>query len=283
MRRERADGGADRRREAERSLVARRRGFNFGDLLIGNIARIEVLRGAQSVLWGSQAIGGVVNPITRQPTEDLQVNARAEGGSFGTGQGFANISGKSGPVSANLGAGYYRTDGVSAFDGGAEKDGYRNAGANGSVSVALTDSFSVDLRGFYSDSRNDLDGFPPPDFTFGDTREWSRTEAADRLCRREPRFARRQAAQPGWLCLIRALVAAMSIQTACRRTFRSSGRNERVEYQGVLDLSDAVQGTFGAEREVTRFASSSFGGPADKGRSRLFSVYGQLVVTPIRA
>ena len=41
-------------------------GFNFGTLLIGNIARIEVLRGAQSVLWGNQAIGGVVNLITRQ-------------------------------------------------------------------------------------------------------------------------------------------------------------------------------------------------------------------------
>ncbi|MFX7858071.1 TonB-dependent receptor plug domain-containing protein, partial [Acinetobacter baumannii] len=36
-------------------------GFDFGPLLVGNIARVEVLRGAQSVLWGSQAIGGVVN------------------------------------------------------------------------------------------------------------------------------------------------------------------------------------------------------------------------------
>ncbi|RZM06580.1 MAG: TonB-dependent receptor, partial [Sphingomonas sp.] len=55
-------------------------GFDFGNLLIGNVARIEVLRGAQSVLWGSQAIGGVVNVITRQPTEQLAINARAEGG-----------------------------------------------------------------------------------------------------------------------------------------------------------------------------------------------------------
>ena len=78
-------------------------GFNFGNLLIGNIARIEVLRGAQSVLWGSQAIGGVVNLITRQPTEQLAVNARAEGGWHDTGQAFANVSGKVGPVSASLG------------------------------------------------------------------------------------------------------------------------------------------------------------------------------------
>ena len=46
-------------------------GFNFGNLLVGNIDRIEVLRGSQSVLWGSQAIGGVINMITRPPTETL--------------------------------------------------------------------------------------------------------------------------------------------------------------------------------------------------------------------
>lgn len=53
-------------------------GFNFGNLLTGNIERIEVLRGSQSVLWGSQAIAGVVNMVTRQPSEELQVIARGE-------------------------------------------------------------------------------------------------------------------------------------------------------------------------------------------------------------
>src|SRR3546814_905851 len=55
-------------------------GFNFGDLLTGNIERIEIVRGSQSVLWGSQAIGGVINMITREPTEKLSFNARAEYG-----------------------------------------------------------------------------------------------------------------------------------------------------------------------------------------------------------
>src|SRR6185295_2373488 len=55
-------------------------GFNFGNLLVGNIARIEVLRGSQSVLWGSQAIGGVVSLTTTEPTEELSANARAEYG-----------------------------------------------------------------------------------------------------------------------------------------------------------------------------------------------------------
>ncbi|WP_248785660.1 TonB-dependent receptor, partial [Escherichia coli] len=90
-------------------------GFNFGNLLIGNIERIEVLRGPSSVLWGSQAIGGVVNLITVEPTKALQVNARGEYGYRNTGQIVGNIAGKTGPLNASAGGGWFRTDGISAF------------------------------------------------------------------------------------------------------------------------------------------------------------------------
>ena len=148
-------------------------GFNFGSLLIGNITRIEVLRGAQSVLWGSQAIGGVVNLITRQPTEQLSVNARAEGGWHETGQAFANVSGKVGPVAASLGGGYYTTDGISAFAPGTERDGYRNYAANGSLGIDLASNVSVDLRGFYSNGRTDIDGFGRDSLEYGDAEQWT--------------------------------------------------------------------------------------------------------------
>jgi vitamin B12 transporter len=103
--------------------------FDFSTLLVDNIDRIEVLRGTASVLWGSQAIGGVVNMITRQPTDRLAFTAHVEGGSFGTAQAVANVSDKVGPLSFSVGGGYFRTDGISAFDarlGGREPDGYRN-------------------------------------------------------------------------------------------------------------------------------------------------------------
>ena len=91
-------------------------GFNFGNLLTGNISRIEVVRGSQSVLWGSQAIGGVVNIITREPTKDLTVNANSEYGWRDTGHAVANASGQFGPVSASVGAGYHRSDSFSTFN-----------------------------------------------------------------------------------------------------------------------------------------------------------------------
>ena len=256
-------------------------GFNFGSLLIGNIARIEVLRGAQSVLWGSQAIGGVVNLITRQPTEQLSVNARAEGGWHETGQAFANVSGKSGPVSASFGGGYYTTEGISAYAPGTERDGFRNYSANGSVGIDLASTVSVDLRGFYTNGRTDIDGFPPPRFTFGDTREYGDSEqwigyaglnAAlfDGRLRNRFGYAHTDSDRRN-----------IDPDGSPTETFRGIGRNDRLEYQGTVDLTSAVFATFGAEREVSRFSTSSYGGPVTRGRARIFSVYGQLAVTPI--
>lgn len=256
-------------------------GFNFGNLLVGNIARIEVLRGAQSVLWGSQAIGGVVNLITRQPTDDLSINVRGEGGSFGTGQGFANVSGKAGPVSASIGGGFLTTDGISAFAGGREPDGYRQYGANGSVAVALAEGLSVDVRGFYANGRTEIDGFPAPTYAFGDTREFGDAEqwtgyAGLNAALFDGRFRNR--------------IGYAHTQSDRRNidpdgfvteTFRGRGRNDRFDYQGSFDLTDAVFATFGIEREVSRFTTSSYGGPVGTARARLMGVYGQLAVTPI--
>lgn len=256
-------------------------GYNFANLLVGDASRIEVLRGPQSTLWGSQAIGGVVNLITRQPTEELAINARAEGGSFGTGQAFANVSGKSGAVSASLGGGFFTTDGISAYAPGREKDGYRNYGANGSVAVALADNVSVDVRGFYSNGRTEIDGFPAPTFSFGDTREVGNAEqwtgyTGLNAALFDGRFRNR---------IGYAHTSSNRTNTdpdgTPTETFRGKGRNDRIDYQGSFDVTDAVFATFGVEREVSRFTTASFGGPATTGRARLFGVYGQLAVTPI--
>lgn len=256
-------------------------GFNFGSLLIGNIARIEVLRGAQSVLWGSQAIGGVVNLITRQPTEQLSVNARAEGGWHETGQAFANVSGKAGPVSASLGGGYYTTDGISSFADGTERDGFRNYAANGSVGIALAQAVSIDLRGFYSNGRTDFDGFPAPRYVFGDTREYGESEqwigyAGLNAALFDGRFRNRFG-----YAHTDSDRRNVDPDGTPAETFRAIGRNDRLEYQGTFDIDRAVFATFGAEREVSRFSTSSYGGPVTRGRARIFSVYGQVAVTPI--
>ncbi len=259
-------------------------GFNFGNLLIGNIERIEVLRGPSSVLWGSQAIGGVVNMITRQPTEDLRVNLRGEYGYRDTGQLVGNLSGKAGPLSASIGAGYFRTDGISAFSearGGVEKDGYENYGANGNVNLALSDWLSVDARGWYSEGRVNIDGFPPPSFAFGDVNEESRTrEIVGYTGVNAALFDGRFRNRLGY-AYTDTRRRSIALDGPASETFAGHGRNERIEYQGIFDIAEGWQLTGGLERETSRFSSSSFGAVPSIGRARIDSVYAQIMASPI--
>ena len=259
-------------------------GFNFGNLLTGNIARIEVLRGSQSVIWGSQAIGGVVNLITRAPTDELEVNARAEAGWRDTYQAVANVSGRSGPVAGSVGGGYFTTDGLSTFSerrGGRERDGYENVAANGKLLVDVMRGIGIDLRAYYSRGHSDIDGFPAPTFDFGDTRERARTEEFVGYTGLNAAFLDGRLKNRLAFTYTDTDRVNRDPASTPAETFRGRGKNERYEYQGVLNLTKGVEAVFGAEREISRFTTSSFGGTPRSAHVRLDSVYGQLSVTPV--
>jgi vitamin B12 transporter len=259
-------------------------GFNFGNLLVGNIARLEVLRGSQSVLWGSQAIGGVVNVTTTEPTDTLSANVRAEYGWHDTRELVGNVSQKFGRLSASVGAGEFRTDGISAFDesrGGRERDGYRNFGANAKFNLELTDDVSIDLRGWYSNGKADIDGFPAPTFSLGDTREYARTRemigyTALNVALLDGRFHNRIAA-----AYTDTKRRNIDPEAALTETFAAKGENTRFEYQGILDITDAVRTTFGLESERSRFDSTSPPSQTTRGDARINSGYAELVAKPL--
>jgi vitamin B12 transporter len=73
-------------------------GYNFANLLVGDIERIEVLRGPQSTLWGSQAIGGVVNIVTALPTRPLEGSFDVEADRADGQRARIGVGGKTGPV-----------------------------------------------------------------------------------------------------------------------------------------------------------------------------------------
>jgi len=258
-------------------------GFDFGPLLTGNISHIEVVRGSQSVLYGNEAIGGVVNLLTREPTEELGVFARAEYGGRDTAELVGNVSGRFGPVAASFGGTYFTTDGISTFNeelGGTEADGFESLGFNGKVDVALADNVSLDLRGFYADGETDIDGFAPPTFAFGDTNEVSNREdfvgyAGLNAAFLDGRFRNR-------LGFAYTNIDRQNVDLDTDFvTFEGTGENRRYEYQGVFDATDGVQAVFGAEREESEFSSSSFGAPPTTADVSLNSFYGQLNVIPI--
>ena len=153
-------------------------GYDFSSLITGDIERIEVLRGTQSTLYGSDAIGGVVNIITADATKPLQGEAQAEGGSYGTAYVSGGLSGKEGRIDWRLAAYYDATKGVSAFDkafGGSEPDSYHTQGYTARFRLDLTSDLQFDERAYYTRSRADFDGDQPPRFILADDGEYGTT------------------------------------------------------------------------------------------------------------
>ncbi len=134
-------------------------------LITADISRIEVLRGNQSSLYGSDAIGGVVNIITKRATEEgIAVNSELEVGSYGTVNAGTSVLGKSGPVDFRVTATGYRHEGPSLADPDTatspitENDAYWRYGFSGRAGVAASQNLSFQVIGFWLDSFSDADG-----------------------------------------------------------------------------------------------------------------------------
>ncbi len=230
-------------------------GYDFGNLLVGDVARIEILRGAQSTLYGSQAIGGVVSITTAEASSPLGGGGTAERGSHGSDLVTANLGGKSADLNWRLAAQYLSTDGISAFDeafGGRELDASRMTGLSGRLRYDFSSEVQLDLRGFYAHARTNFDGYDTPNYAFGDDAEYgTTTQSAE--------YAGLNFKSPG-----SALANRIAFQYTdydrrsfdpnvgpVTETFYGIGRNERWEYQGTWQPAGGLQAVFGAQRERT--------------------------------
>lgn len=138
------------------------RGYDFANLTTDNIERIEVIRGPQSVLYGSDAMGGVINIITKRGQGDPHANFMVEAGSFGTYRGSVGVSGGTKMVNYSLSASRSQTTGISAAahdDGNHEKDGYRNETLSGRIEITPLDYFSVDFTARGTTGHVEIDNF----------------------------------------------------------------------------------------------------------------------------
>jgi vitamin B12 transporter len=103
--------------------------YDFSNLTTDNIERIEILRGSQSMLWGSDAMGGVINITTKRGRDTPNVSGFFEYGSFNTIREGANVAGKKGPVDFSGSISRWDTSGFSTINyrrGASEGDGYHN-------------------------------------------------------------------------------------------------------------------------------------------------------------
>ncbi|MGI3163494.1 TonB-dependent receptor plug domain-containing protein [Pseudooceanicola sp. 200-1SW] len=143
--------------------------FDFASLTTADICRIEVLKGAQSALYGSEAIAGVINITTNTATEPgLHHRYNLEVGSYNTAKlafnsAYMTERGKFAATIAHI-----RTDGWSAADendGNTEADGHEATRLSFSGEYDLTDTLTIGAAGFFQTSLSDYDESGPVDGT----------------------------------------------------------------------------------------------------------------------
>lgn len=229
--------------------------FDFSQFLSQDIERVEVLRGPQSGLYGADAIGGVINVITRSGQGPAQLRASAEGGSFDTFNQAVGLSGSEGHFSyaANLEHLHAGATPVTPLDlllPGEKRndDYYDNVTASSKLGLAVTDHFDLGLVARYTDSHLRFTGddefsfpsFPQPQQSAANTSEYYARATAHATT------------EDGFLDQI------LGVGYARKRTANfdpestttlDTGERTKVDWRGALKLSGEHTLVLGAEHE----------------------------------
>jgi vitamin B12 transporter len=138
--------------------------FDLNQIAIDQVERVEILKGAQSVLYGSDAVAGVINIITKKlnGNKKANINASAAGGTYGTFKGTAGISGKSQVFTYNFRYTRLQSIGFSAAEDTTgnksfEKDGYDQNLLGLNLSAQVSKNWKVNFFGQLAKYKTDLD------------------------------------------------------------------------------------------------------------------------------
>lgn len=149
--------------------------FDYAHLLTQNVERIEVLRGPQSALYGSDAIGGVINIVSRRGGGPPGVETWSEAGAFNTFQHTVGAHGSGRRAHYSFGYSHLRTRGFNTtpdrLDGG-DEDNYTNGSLSTRLGWQPTDDLALGLAGHLIDTQNEGDDFAADDPDLdGETRQ----------------------------------------------------------------------------------------------------------------
>jgi len=139
------------------------RSYDLAHLSLDNVERIEILRGPQSTLYGSDALAGVINIITKKGQGKPSVLLSSYGGSYGIYSGGAEISGSTDKAHYSFGTSYIQSSGFSAantlYEGNTEKDGYRNLSLSGRFGFSLASNLDFDFFMRSLNTKTEIDNF----------------------------------------------------------------------------------------------------------------------------
>ena len=137
--------------------------FDIRNLPLSNIERIEILKGSQSTLYGSDAIAGVINIITKKSSEkSIAGNALVSYGSNATSRGNVGVNGKSGIIDYNAAISFHKTNGINeAINNNnipvTDKDGFQQTGVQVGLGIKPSEKISIQPFFRYSKIKGDLD------------------------------------------------------------------------------------------------------------------------------
>lgn len=237
--------------------------YDFGRMSTYGVGRVEVLKGAQSAQYGSEAVAGVITIDSRRATEDgTHVTFEGEVGSYGSFSSAATVATKGARGDVSVTIARVETEGFSAADeedGNTEPDGFSATRLSFAGEYALTDSVTVGASGFIEKARAESDGFAPPTYTFGDTD--AVTDSESRALRA---FLRAEIG--AWSHQVEASAFRLK-RTRTENGFGSTfaGERDELRYLAQGEISPALKLNFGADHTVERYTGSSSGEAAVSG------------------
>jgi vitamin B12 transporter len=235
------------------------------ELLNADLAsHIEVVRGPQSALWGSEAIGGVV-AINGEAPGSGGTQAFAEGGSHDSWRGAARTEIGDSDRGLSLGIAGQRSDGIDSFSGEGDKDGYNNFGLRAAGRYRMSPIVLLGASGFALRGKSEFDGFDPITFLHADTLDETHNKlAAGRLFaelgEREKSYAIASASLLGSSNRNELGKDPVNKTEATRRTLSLEGGHRFGKHQLIAAIE--------TERETFEARDTAFGGFTNQDRSR---------------
>ena len=264
-------------------------GYNFANIFTSNISQIEVLKGPQSTLYGSDAMGGVIYINTRANLADgeTRISAYGEAGSYNTQRFGGSAAFNQGKFSGSVNVDYVNSDGISAADenaGNSESDPYDNLSVGGDIVFSLIDNAQTQLSfeafGRASNANISFDSFDffSNGYVDGDeTEEVTDQQLGFKIGADFFGGKVKNTFNANWSDIDRVDYSSGV------KSFEAFSRRENFELLSEIEASDTIDILLGGEIENNDIATESFGfwGSSEAGAADIKSMFSEVRYQPI--